>query len=169
MITEIEKRFKERQITKVETRLTIILCLMMVAFTAVLGLVAYYVPGEPIIEDRQQLNDIFFIINLVVVMVMICILGVRRSVYYSPRFIDEDYTLTQVLRKWRKIDLIFLAMATAIPITGLVTSFLGLPFDRTFHFFLASAILMLIIMPLGLKVKSKLTLLRKTFPDIEIV
>ena len=99
-------------------------------------------------------------------MLLIVLLGVRKSIYYSPKIIREDFTLTQVLQKWRTIDLIMLGTAEILPILGLIMTFLGMPFDWTFHFFVASALLMVILMPMGIKVRSKLSILRRHFPDI---
>jgi hypothetical protein len=105
-------------------------------------------------------------INLIVIVLMIMILGIRRTIYYSSRFIKEDFTLTDVLRKWRTIDIMLLATAEIIPLCGLVLTWLGMPFNRTFHFFVAGAALVIILMPVPIKVRSKLGILRKTHSNL---
>ena len=166
MVTEIEKRFEERKLIKQETRTTIIISLAMLASVGIYTLLAFFIKIKPPILDNELLEKIYGIVNLIVIMMMVVILGIRRSIYYSPRFIKEDFTLTQVLQRWRIIDIILLAAAETIPICGLVISFLGMPFNRIFHFFLASALLMVILMPVGLKVRSKLSILKKTHSDL---
>ena len=103
---------------------------------------------------------------LAIVLLFIAILGIKRTIYYSPKFIKDNFTLTQVLQKWKIIDMILLAAAELIPLCGLALAFLGMPFDKTFHFFLGSALLMIILIPMGIKVRSKLSILRKHFPGI---
>lgn len=164
---EYEKRFQERKLIQKETKLTIILSLAMLGSVIMLGLIAYFVNPEPIMPFKE-LEEIWGIINIVVIMVMVMILAGRRTIYYSKRFIQEDFTLTQVLIKWRQLDIILLAVAETIPIVGLVTDMMGMPFKQTFHFFVAGAILMILIMPVGIKVRSKLGILRQTFPDITL-
>jgi membrane-associated HD superfamily phosphohydrolase len=166
MVTETEKRFEERKLIKQETRTTIIISVALLISVGIYTLLAYFIKIEPPFLDKEPLEKIYGIINLIVIMIMVIILGVRRSIYYSPRFIKEDFTLTQVLQKWRIIDIILLAVTETIPLCGLVITFLGMPFNRTFHFFLASALLMLILMPVGLKIRGKLSILRKTHPEV---
>jgi hypothetical protein len=166
MITGIEKIREERKLIKQETRITIIISLALLVSVGIYALLAYFIKIRPPLMDNELLEKVYGIVNLIVIMMMVIILGIRRSIYYSPRFIREDFTLTQVLQRWRIIDIILLAVAETIPICGMVISFLGMPFNRTFHFFLASALVMIIIMPGGLKVRSKLGILRKTHPDL---
>lgn len=155
-----EKRLKERQIIKEETRGTILIALAILFSTLCLGVIAYHIEPEPQI-DKKTLETVYDVLNIVVIMMMVIILAVRRTIYYSSRFIKEDFTLTQVLQKWRTIDIVLLAAAETIPIMGLIITLLGMPFNRTFHFFVASGLLIIILMPIGLKVRSKLAVLRK--------
>jgi hypothetical protein len=80
--------------------------------------------------------------------------------------IKEGDTLTQILRKWRQIDIILMAVGETIPILGLIITWLGMPFARTGFIFLVSAILMIILMPVGIKIRSKLDILRRHIPGI---
>ncbi len=157
---EYERRLKERQIIKDETRVTMMIALSALVSAIVMGLAAYFSKPAPRL-DTKILGTILDVLNITVVIMMVIILAVRRTIYYSPRFIKEDFTLHQVLRKWRSIDIILLAAAEIIPVMGLAITFLGMPFGRTFHFFVASGLLMIILMPVGLKVRSKLAVLRK--------
>ncbi|MCP4155001.1 MAG: hypothetical protein GY757_45175 [bacterium] len=165
MVTELEKRYKERQVIKQESRPTLIISLAMLLSVGFYALAAYFIKFDPVIE-MEKLENITGAVNLIVIMVMIGILGIRRSIYYSPRLIREDFTLTQVLRKWRSIDTVLLAITELVPITGMIITFLGMPFKRTFHFFVAATLLMFILMPVGIKIRSKLSILRQTHPDL---
>lgn len=165
MTTEIEKRYEERKLIKKETQVTIMIGLAMLGTVFIYGLMAYFIKVEPML-DKEPLKNLYDMMNLIVIVLLVVILGVRRSIYYSPRFIKEDFTLTQVLQKWRAIDIMLMAVAETIPLCGLVITFLGMPFDKTFHFFLGGALLMVILIPVGIKVRSKISILKKTHPDI---
>lgn len=165
MTTEIEKRYEERKVIKKETRVTIIIGLALLGTVFIYGLLAYFIKVKPMM-DKQPLQNAYDMMNLIVIVLMVVILGVRRSIYYSPRFIKDDFTLTQVLRKWRAIDILLMSVAETIPICGLVVSLMGMPFDKTFHFFLGGALLMVILIPVGIKVRSKISILKKTHPDL---
>lgn len=160
MITQYESRLEERRIVKVETRDTIKISVALLFSTLFMGIAAYLIKPNPSFS-RVVLEEIWMILNIVIVMLTVIMLAVRKTIYYSPKIIKEDFTLTQILRKWKTIDLILLATAEIIPILGLVISFLGMPFNWTYHYFVASALLMVILMPIGLKVRSKLTVLKK--------
>lgn len=167
-MTEYERRLEERKIIKKETRSTVIVSLCLLISCGILALVAHLMQTQSTMTNQQQ-ETVYGIVNLLIVLVIIGILAVRRSVYYSPRLIHEDFNLTQVMEKWRKIDFILLAIAQAIPICGLVLTFLGFPFDKTFHLFLGAGVLMIILMPVGIKVRSKLSILHEHFPDNNFV
>lgn len=137
----------------------------MMLFTFTLALISYYGNFKQTMVTAE-LEELRNIVSVAVVVVMVAILALRRSVYYSPRLIRANFTLTQVLQKWRRIDIIMLSVSSLIPICGLVLAVLGLSFDMNFHFFLGSGILMVILMPVGIKVRSKLSILRQQFPDI---
>lgn len=163
MVTQFEKELEERQIIKQETKITIIIGLVMLASVFVYGLIAYFVKIDITIK-KKALENIYYFLNFVVVLLMLAILAIRKTIYYSPKFIKDDFTLRQILQKWRSIDIILLALAETIPLSGLVISLLGMPFRRTFHFFVVSALLMIILIPLGIKVRSKLNILNKHHP-----
>lgn len=164
-LTDYQKRMEERQLIKKETKTTVIISVSLMIFTLVLALISYYGKFKQTMVT-SELEELRNIISVVVVVVMVAILGLRRSIYYSRRLIREDFSLTQVLQKWRRIDIIMLSVASLIPVCGLVLAILGLSFDLNFHFFLGTAILMVILMPVGIKVRSKLSILRQQFPDI---
>jgi hypothetical protein len=160
MITQYERSLEERKIIKAETKNTIKISVAMMFSVLCMALVAYFVKTKPILS-RNALEGLWNIFNIVIVMLTVIILAVRKTIYYSPKIIKEDFTLTQILRKWRTLDLILIAVAEIIPIMGLVISFLGMSFSYTYHYFVASGLLMVILMPIGLKVRSKLTELKK--------
>src|SRR4030042_808693 len=65
------------------------------------------------------------------------------------------------MAKWRRIDIFLLAIGETIPILGLCATWLGMPFERTGYIFLVSIILMFILMPVGIKIRGKLEILRR--------
>ncbi|MBU4405266.1 MAG: hypothetical protein KKG79_06620, partial [Acidobacteria bacterium] len=67
-----------------------------------------------------------------------------------------DFTLTALLQRWRTIDIVLLSFAEVIAIFGLVITLLGMPFARTFHFFVSAFLLTMILMPIPWKVKDKI-------------
>ncbi|HLP46321.1 MAG TPA: hypothetical protein VK186_09110 [Candidatus Deferrimicrobium sp.] len=166
MVTEIEKRYEEQKLIKQETRVTLLISLALLVTVGIYTALAYFIKIGPIIDDTESLKNVYDMINLIVIVLMIIILGVRRSIYYSSRFIKEDLTLTEVLRKWRTIDIMLLAVAEMIPLCGLVITWLGMPINRTFHFFVAGFALVIILMPVPIKVRSKLSILRKTHTNL---
>ena len=90
---------------------------------------------------------------------VVVVLAIRKTIYYSGRIIKDDFTLIQVLQKWKKIDIILIAVGESIAVMGLLISLLGMPIGRTFHFFITSTLVILIIMPINWKVRDKLRIL----------
>ncbi|MGE5343740.1 MAG: hypothetical protein ACM3SY_19900 [Candidatus Omnitrophota bacterium] len=150
---------------KKETRISMVLAFSFICSTVILTLVAYVIHIRPVL--RMELQDkIRDVASLIVVLLLITIFYVRRTLYYSPKLIKENFTLPQVLQKWRVIDITLLAVTETLPLCGLVLTFLGVPFDKTFHFFIGAIAMMFLLAPMGIKVRSKLSILREHFPDI---
>jgi hypothetical protein len=160
MITQYERSLEQRRIIKAETKNTIKISLILLFSVLCMALVAYFVKTKASLS-RSALEELWNILNIAIVMITVIILAVRKTIYYSPKIIKEDFTLTRILQKWRTLDLILLATAEFIPMMGLALSLLGMPFSSTYHYFVASGLLMVILMPIGLKVRSKLTELKK--------
>lgn len=160
MITHYERRLEERRIIQAETKGTIIISVALLISTLFMGIAAYIVKPNPGFS-RDTLEELWMISNIVIVMLTVIVLAVRKTIYYSPKVIKENFTLTRILRKWKTLDLTLLAITGIIPILGLIISLFGMPFSRTYHYFVASALLMVILMPIGLKVRSKLTVLKQ--------
>jgi len=104
----------------------------------------------------KAVNNAYDILNIVAIVLVIVVLAIRKTVYFSPRLIDQDSTLTALLRRWRTIDIILLSFAEIIALFGLVITLLGMPFARTFHFFVAAFLLTMILMPINWKVRDKI-------------
>lgn len=165
MITTYERELEERKIIKKETRTSMIVGIAAMIATAIYALLAKYITLDLGISAKLQ-EDLYGILVLVIILIMIGILAVRKTIYYSPRLIKDEFNLTQVLEKWRTIDIVLIAVAETIPLLGLIITWLGLPFDRTWFIFLTAGILMIILMPMSIKVRSKLSILRKQHPNI---
>jgi len=164
-IDNYKQRLEERKIIKQETKTTIMICLCVLGLTVILGVAASFIKIEPTMKEKA-LEKIYGIVNLGIIMLLIAVLAIRKTIYYSPKLIRHDFSIPQVLVKWRIIDLWLLIISEIIPISGLVMTFLGMPFDRNSHFFVASGILIILLTPFGIKVRSRLSILRQHFPDI---
>jgi hypothetical protein len=163
-INEYVKLIEDRKIIKQETKLSIHISFAMLCTCIIFGLIAYNVKVKPVLTTVKQ--ELFYgIANLIVILLFIIIIAIRRTVYYSPKFIRDDFSLRQILQQWRKIDITLLGIAITIPMMGLVMTFLGFPFDQTSHLFIGPCILMFLLMPLGIKVRSRLSILKDHFPE----
>ena len=160
---QYDKFSENNEIIKKETRTTVLICLSLVVSVIVYALISYYLTEVKktsfVTIAPDNLNNIFNIMNLVAIFMVVAVLAVRKTIYYSERTIKEDFTLTQIVQKWRSIDIILVAIAESISILGLVISLLGVPFGRTFHFFITSILVILIIMPINWKIRDKLRIL----------
>jgi hypothetical protein len=164
-IDNYKQRLEERKIIKQETKTTVIICFSLLFLNVVYGVAAFFIKIKPAMK-QEALEKIYGIVNLGIIMLLVAVLAIRKTIYYSPKLIRPDFSIPQVLTKWKRIDLWLLIISEIIPICGLVMTFLGMPFDRNFHFFVASGILIILLTPLGIKVRSRLSILRQHFPDI---
>lgn len=160
MTTDYKKEQEEREIIKRETKKPKMLAAGMLISIVLLVIAAYFIKIELNIEKNFREN-LYWVLIFVIILILIVILSVRKTIYYSSKIIKEDFTLTQILKKWTTIDIVLISLAELIPIMGLIITWLGMPFDRTWFIFLVSALLMIILMPVGIKVRSKLTVLKK--------
>ncbi len=134
--------------------LTMIISLSLLASIAVYTLIAYLHRGSFLASRRVR--DAWSVLNIVAIVLIIVVLAVRKTIYFSPRLVREDFTLTALLQRWRTIDIVLLSFAELIAIFGLVITLLGMPFARTFHFFVGGFLLTMILMPIPWKVKDKI-------------
>jgi len=160
---QYDKFSENNEIIKKETRTTVLICLSLVVSVIVSAFISYYLTEVKKLSfvniAPENLNNIFNIMNLAAIFMVVAVLAVRKTIYYSQKTIKEDFTLTQIVQKWRSIDIILVAVAESISVLGLVISFLGVPFGRTFHFFITSVLVILIIMPINWKIRDKLRIL----------
>lgn len=150
-------------IIKRETQTTVLISLSMVASIIIYALISYYfteTKRAPFVEITPTLlNTIFNVLNIIAIFMVVIVLAVRKTIYYSQRIIKDDFTLIQILHKWKKVDIILIAVAESISVMGLIISFLGMPIGRTFHFFVTSILVILVIMPINWKIRDKLRIL----------
>ena len=154
MLAEFEKQKQERALIRQESRITMIVSLSLLASIVIYGVIAYLLKGSFMIPRGVQ--DAWGILNVAAIMLIIIVLAVRKTIYFSPRLVKDDYTLTALLRRWRTIDIVLLSFAEIIALFGLVITLLGMPFVRTFHFFVAAFLLTMILMPIPWKVRDKI-------------
>jgi hypothetical protein len=159
MLAEFEKQKQERALIHQESRVTMIVSLSLLASIAAYTLIAYLFGSNR--PPVKAVNDVWNIFSIVSVMLIIIVLAVRKTIYFSPRLVKEDFNLTALLRRWRTIDFVLLAFAEVIAIMGLVISLMGMPFARTFHFFVGGFLLTMINMPISFKVKDKIRTFEK--------
>ncbi len=156
---------ENNEIIKRETKSTVLICISTVVSVLLLALISNYsTKSTNSLFTSLQPDDmklIFNVLNIAAILIVIIVLAVRKTIYYSSHTIKDDFSLIQILRKWRTIDIILSAIAELIAIMGLTISLLGMPFGRTFHFFVTSALVILIIMPINWKVRDKLRILNQ--------
>lgn len=119
-----------------------------------------------LVYSDESLLNLNGLLMLVIILVMISILAARRTLYYSPRRIHEEDTLVTILGKWNKIDSMLMKSALIIPFLSMAITLLGFPFDRTVYIFIGSAILFVILMPVGIKTRSRIQILRRYYDHI---
>ena len=160
---EYDKFSENNKIIKKETKTTVRICLSMVASVIVYALISYYLTEVKKISfvkiSPENLQNIFNVLNILAIFMVIAVLAVRKTIYYSSKAIKDDFTLIQVMQKWRSIDILLIAIGESISIFGLIISLIGIPFSRSFHFFITSILVILIIMPMNWKVRDKLRIL----------
>jgi len=160
---EYDSFSENNALIKKETRTTVLISLSMVFSVIVYALISKFISGSeeisPVKIAPDTFTNIFNAFNIAAIFLVVVVLAVRKTIYYSPKIIKDDFTLLQILKKWRVIDIILIAVGESISILGLVISLLGMPFGRTFHFFLTSILVILIIMPMNWKVRDKLRIL----------
>lgn len=165
MTTDYKKEQEERDIIQRETKKSRMFALYMLISIPFLAIAAYFIKIDLSVEKNLREN-LYWVLIFVIILILIVILSVRKTIYYSSKIIKEEFTLTEILKKWTTIDTVLILMAEIIPILGLIITWLGMPFERTWFIFLVSALLMIILMPIGLKVRSKLVVLKKYSANI---
>jgi len=159
MLAEFEKQRLERDIIRRESRLTMIISLSLLASIAAFTLIAYLHGGGW--RTSRAVRDAWNVLNIASIVLIIIVLAVRKTIYFSPRLVRDDFTLGVLLRRWRAIDIGLLSFAEAIAVFGLVITLLGMPFARTFHFFVSGFLLTMINMPISFKVRDKIRTFEK--------
>jgi hypothetical protein len=154
MLAEFEKQKKERAIIRQELRITMIVSLLLLASIAIYALIAYLHKGG--FRFSKGVFEAYGILNIIAIVLVIVVLAVRKTIYFSPRLVKDDFTLIALLRRWQTIDIVLLSLGELIALFGLVITFLGMPFVRTFHFFVAGFLLTMILMPIPWKVRDKI-------------
>lgn len=140
-------------------RQTLIIALAMLATVVIYAAIAYFVKPQWSI-NLSLLKTLYFIFNALAVLFILLILSIRRFIYFSPKIIGGTFDLKHILARWRSIDILFLAFAESIALLGLVITLMGISFDRSFHFFVTSGLLILILMPLEMKFSNRITALK---------
>lgn len=154
MLAEFEKQKQERALIRQESRLTMIFSLSLLASIVIYGLIAYLHKGG--FRFSKSVFNAYSVLNIIAIMLVIVVLAVRKTIYFSPRLVNENFTLIALLQRWRIIDIILLSFCELIGLFGLVITLLGMPFVRTFHFFVAAFLLTMILMPITWKVRDKI-------------
>jgi len=159
MLAEFEKQNQERALIRRESKVTMIVSLSLLVSIVIYGLIAYLHKGS--FRFSRDVYDAYSILNIVSIVLVIVVLAVRKTVYFSPRLVRDDFTLTALLQRWRTIDIVMLSFGEVLALFGLVITLLGMPFVRTFHFFVAAFLLTMILMPIPWKVRDKIRTFEK--------
>jgi len=161
-----ESKFKENnRIIREETKKTILVSFAMVISVVIYALIPILFLKNSTVKlfgmKYATITNIYNAFNILAIMIVISILTVRKTIYYSPKFVKDSMSLKDILKTWKKLDIILLALGESVSILGLIMSFMGVPFNRTFHFFVTSVLIILIVMPVNWKVRDKLKILEK--------
>ncbi len=151
---EFEKKMKQRNLAVRESRLTMRIGLLILASIAIYALLAYFI--EPAGRMTPLVENIYMVFCVIAVGIVIVVLAVRRTIYFSPRLVGENMDLATLLGKWRIIDITLFACAESMALMGLIVRYLGVPFPRTLSFFAGSFLLVLVLMPFTFKVMDKI-------------
>jgi hypothetical protein len=137
MLAEFEKQKQARALIHQESRITMIVSLSLLASIVVYALVAYLHKGS--FRFSKGVYDAYGILNIVSIVLVIMVLAVRKTIYFSPRLVRDDFTMTVLLQRWRTIDIVLLSFGELIALFGLVITSLGM-----------------ILMPIPWKVRDKI-------------
>jgi len=155
-------------IIKRESKITVIISLALLFTIVLYFILSIYAFSKISMKiDKKLVDNVFQILNIIAIVEIIIILAIRKTIYFSEKIIKRDMRLSQILNKWRLIDIILLAIGESISIYGLVLVLMGMPIGRTYHFFVASALVILIIMPMNWKVRDKIRTLQK-YREVEL-
>ncbi len=164
---EIEKNSysENNRMIKDETKKTIIISLMLVFSVLIYAMISIFLSNSKNFRllnlNKEELKNIFNILNIAAILMVIIILTIRKTIFYSNRFIKDGMSLKEILTVWRSLDLILLVFGESIALLGLVITLMGVPFGRSFHFFVTSILVILIIMPVNWKIRDKLKILEQ--------
>lgn len=164
---EIEKNTysENNRMIKDETKKTIIISLMLVFSVLIYAMISIFLSNSKNFRllnlNKEELKNIFNILNIAAILMVIIILTIRKTIFYSNRFIKDGMSLKEILMVWRSLDLLLLVFGESIALLGLVITLMGVPFGRSFHFFVTSILVILIIMPVNWKIRDKLKILEQ--------
>jgi hypothetical protein len=164
---QFEKDVKENRMIKSETKKTKLVAFLSLLFTIIMAVLSFIIYKDKAYNmNNANVENIFVMMNIFVILLLVVILSIKKTIYYSKKIIKENSTLEQVLKQWRKVDIILILTVQLIPVIGLSINIIGIEFRRTTHFFIASFLLVIMLMPMGIKVRSKLRLLKESFTNI---
>jgi hypothetical protein len=155
MTMEFERKMRERNVIVRESKSGMVIALSLLASVAVYTAIARLIHFGMRLS-MHQLQDLWQVFNIIALAVVVLVLAIRRTIYFSPRLANEHSTLQDLLRRWRQIDIALMALAEGVALLGLAITALGMPFRQTFHFFVAAFILIMVLMPIAWKVRDKL-------------
>ena len=171
MIEAYAQEIQERKLIDERTRPGRKLALIMQILNLIMALTAYGLKlnlglDSRLVYSEESLLNFSGLLMLVIILIMVIILAARRTIYYSSRMIKEGDDLSSVLLKWNKIDAMLMKSALTIPFLSMAVTLIGFPFERTVYIFVGSAILFILLMPVGIKTRSKIQILRRYYDHI---
>ena len=108
MLAEFEKQKEERELIHQESRLHHDHQPVLAGSPSpIYALIAYLHRGS--FRFSKGVYDAYSILNVVAIVLVIMVLAVRKTIYFSPRLVHDDFTLTALLRRWRTIDIVLLS------------------------------------------------------------
>lgn len=170
MLEEYSRQEKITRVIKAENRPGLRFSLVMVGVLILLTLLVALLGRTAPSRVLEKLENLAAIMNVIAIAMLIVVLAVRRTIYFSPRLFrgQEIVPLVDLLRKWRRIDLVLNCLAALVALLGLVLAFFGFPLVRIFHFFVSSWLVMMILMPIPWKVQDKIRNFEKSGGRLDV-
>jgi len=119
-------------------------------------------------QDAQTVQNLYGGVNFMVILHLIIVFSLRKTIYLSRRTVPDGTGLPEVLERWNRLDTRFLSSTALIPLAASAAHCLGLGWAQLWHLFLTALLFTLMLMPMGIKVRSRLGMLRRLHPDLSV-
>lgn len=138
---------------------------ILLLFHGIMAVLSWLLP--PLLpQDGATVHNIYGGVNFMVIIHLIVVFSLRKTIYMSRRTVPDGTALHEVLERWNRLDQRFLFSTTLIPLSGFAAHMLGLAWPQLWHLFLTALFFTLMLIPMGIKVRSRLGMLRHLHPNL---